>query len=416
MSRQRVYFFNRFFWPDSSATAQILTDLCRGLDKRQRIVTVVTSRLNYSDPSIHYPPRELVDDVNVVRLWSTRFGRSSLSGRLMDYLTIYLSFFLFMLRELAAGDVAVFKTDPPLLSIPGAIAKSVKGFEMIAWCQDIFPEVAISGIHKPGSLRWIFAGLAWARNWSMGCAVAVVVLGEDMARFLQAQGVAGRKLWRISNWSVQEELGASSGRELRKEWDISRDSFVVGYSGNLGRAHDWRTVLEAAELLRDETDLLFLCCGGGHGYEMLRHAVEGIGLAPRFRFLPYQPIEELASSLRVPDIHWLSLKADLSPFIFPSKFFGILQAGRPMLFIGSISGEISNLIRRNTVGKAVAEGDGAGLAVAILEMKADRSQLKAAGQRARKLWETCYQKQVEIEKWEFLLQQFSPHNKGPRDE
>jgi glycosyltransferase involved in cell wall biosynthesis len=412
MRRQRVYFFNRFFWPDSSATAQILTDLCRGLDKHKHQVTVVTSRLNYADPSIRLPARESVDGITVIRLWSTRFGRATLPGRLMDYLTIYLSFFLFMLRELGADDIAVYKTDPPLLSIPGAVGRMIKGYEMIGWCQDIFPEVAISEIQVPGGTRWVFSLIAKARNWSLQCAAGIVVLGDDMARFLQGQGIAPDKLRRISNWSVQDEKASGDGTELRKEWEIPEDTFVFGYSGNLGRAHDWQTVLHAAEILKDEADLLFLCCGGGHGFEMLRKAVEERQPGSRFRFLPYQPLENLAASLKVPDVHWLSLKASLSPYIFPSKFYGILQAGRPLIFIGSKTGELAGLIEKNGIGKAVAEGESGLLAQAILDMKGDRAALGTSGKRARELWQTCYQKQVEIQKWECLLLKTGPKSGG----
>jgi hypothetical protein len=139
MSGRRVFFFNRFYRPDSSATAQILTDLCEGLDGSGYPITVVTSRLNYADPAIAYPAREQLGAVTVRRLWSTRFGRGNALGRLLDYLTIYLSFFVFMLREPRPGDLAVFKTDPPLLSVPGALARAVRGFHMVAWCQDLFP-------------------------------------------------------------------------------------------------------------------------------------------------------------------------------------------------------------------------------------------------------------------------------------
>jgi glycosyltransferase involved in cell wall biosynthesis len=416
MRQQRVYFFNRFFWPDNSATAQILTDLCRGLDDQRFAVTVVTSRLNYGDSSIEYPAIEDLNGVTVLRLWSTRFGRASLAGRLMDYITIYLSFFLFLLRQPVAGDICVFKTDPPLLSLPGAVAKSICGFDMISWCQDIFPEVAISEIQLPVGSRWIFQLLAGARNWSLQSSEAVVVLGRDMAKFLEARGVSKTKLWTISNWSVQEEQKATGEHGLRKAWDIPEGTFVVGYSGNLGRAHDWKTMFAAAELLKDENGLLFLCCGGGYGYEQLQSAVHRSGLEGIFRFLPYQPLKDLSSSLRVPDVHWLTLKSSLSPFIFPSKFFGILQAGRAMIFIGSKSGEIAELIELNRIGFVTGEGEGEALAPSIQEMKADIEATRKSGQHARTLWETHYQKSVEIEKWHRMLGLLGAVMEGDSDE
>lgn len=414
MRRKRVYFFNRFFWPDSSATAQILTDLCRGLDHERYTVIVVTSRLNYGDTGISYPAFETVEGIKVRRLWSSRFGRSSLPGRLLDYATIYLSFFLFMIGRLGPGDLAVFKTDPPLLSIPGAVARAIKGFDMVAWCQDLFPEVAISEIQFAVGTGWIFRLLAGVRDWSLSMADGIVVLGRDMSGFLAARGIAPDKLREISNWSVQGEESMVTEAALRDQWGIDRDTFVIGYSGNLGRAHDWETILQAAKRLRDENNLLFLLCGGGYGYEQLKRAVEDEGLERLFRFLPYQPLEQLGASLKVPDLHWFTLKETLTPFIFPSKYFGILQAARPLIFIGSTKGEIAGLIRSNRLGQAIPEGDGELLARTIQMMRKDRAGSIEAGGRARALWESRYQKATEIGKWEKLLSQFGAAGKEGR--
>ena len=405
MSGKRVYFFNRFFWPDNSATAQILTDLCHSLDDRDLSITVVTSRLNYGDASVQYPPEQHLGDVRIRRLWSTRFGRGNTLGRLVDYLTIYLSFFWFALRHIGPREVAVFKTDPPLLSVPGAVAKQLKDFRMVSWCQDLFPEVAVSELHIPRGTAWAFRLIAAIRDWSLSVSERVVVLGDDMRAFLENRGIDANKLVPISNWSVQKDSAAVSRQpaDLRREWGIPEDTFVVGYSGNLGRAHDWRTVLDAAKRMCDEAGLLFLVCGGGYGYERMREAVDAEGLTGAFRFLPYQPLEDLDASLRLPDVHWFTLKERLTPFIYPSKFFGILQAGRPVVFVGGRDCELARLIRENRMGAVVSEGDPVRLADALLQLKEDASFRREAGQRARLLWENRYQKEKEVDKWRSML-------------
>lgn len=404
MSQPRIYFFNRFFWPDNSATAQILTDLCRGLEAASLPVTVVTSRLNYDNPEVSFPARETYGQVEVCRLWSTRFGRSSLPGRLMDYLTIYLSFFCFALVRVSRRDVAVFKTDPPMLSVPGAVAQLMRGFRMVAWCQDVFPEVATC-MGNPGSVaRLAISLLAKLRDWSLRRCDAVVALGEDMERFLSARGVPGSRLHRIPNWSVHPARAGTTPEALRVAWGIPAETFVVGYSGNLGRAHDWRTLLQAAEALQNEKQLLFLVCGGGHGYIHLRAAVEERGLQDHFLFLPYQPQDALAASLRVPDIHWFTLMEGLTPFIFPSKFYGILEAGRPVLFIGQTDSGIAGDIHQHGLGAVVREGAGADLAAAVQRFRSDSQACQRAGLAARQLWESAFGRDLQIRRWQELLQ------------
>jgi glycosyltransferase involved in cell wall biosynthesis len=405
MRRQRVFFFNRFFWPDESATAQILTDLCDDLGRREDLrIIVVTSRLGYGDSRISFPAREQRGGVEVIRLWSTRFGRGSLFGRLLDYLTIYISFLVFILREIGPEDLAVFKTDPPLLSVLGAFGRQLKGFQMISWCQDVFPEVAMATLSFPKPLKPLLGGLVGIRNWSLRQSEVSVVLGRDMAQFLRRAGLPKRQLRQIPNWSVQDDESSAGGEALRKEWGIEEGTFVVGYSGNLGRAHDWKTVLDAACQLRDEPHLLFLVCGGGHGFDCLQAAVSDEGLGDAFRFLPYQPREALASSLRVPDLHWFTLKESLTPFILPSKFVGILQAGRPLAFVGQPDSEVGELIQQHGIGGVFREGDHDGLAKMICEVKQDQERLQKAGKDARLLWESEFKKEAGITRWVDALQ------------
>lgn len=403
MRQSRIYFFNRFFWPDNSATAQILTDLCRGLEPQMPAITVVTSRLNYEDPTVVFPSREHLGSIEIRRLWSTRFGRSSLPGRLMDYLTIYLSFFLFALLRVGRADVAVFKTDPPMLSVPGALARLFRRYTLVAWCQDVFPEVATC-MGRPGRLAGMaIALLAWVRDWSLRRCGAVVALGQDMERFLTSRGIDKARLHIIPNWSVHPYQALSTPEALRRQWGIGESTFVVGYSGNLGRAHDWRTVLEAARMLRNETDLLFLVCGGGHGYGQLQEAVVQEQLVERFLFLPYQPQAELAASLRVPDLHWFTLMEGLTPFIFPSKFYGILEAGRPVLFIGQVDSAIAEDIEQHQLGSSLRPGDATGLVAAIQRFRGNPEGCLQAGHAARSLWEHAFGRDLQIRRWRKLL-------------
>lgn len=399
----RVYFFNRFYWPDGSATAQILHGLAEGLADAGMEVHVVTSRLDYSDPDKVYPSREVHNGVSIHRLWSTRFGRGSLVGRLLDYLSIYLSFFIFLLRQPRPGDTVVVKTDPPLLSLPGALAQAMVGFRLMAWCQDLFPEVAVAAL-RPGRAGRIFLGaIALLRDASLRVCSRVVVLGRDMEAFLMGRGLPRHQLATIPNWSVQPRGSATTAEELRKRWGIGEASFVVGTSGNLGRAHDWQTVWAAArELIRQE-DILFLVVGGGHGYRELQAEVTKAGLSEGFCFQPYQPIECLAASLKVPDVHWFSLQPEMTPFIFPSKFAGILEAGRPVIFIGDAESGLAAQIRETGAGRVVAPGESNAFVSAVLHYQEDRAEAASARKRARETWERHYRKDVGIRRWMELL-------------
>ena len=141
MTARRVVFVNRYYWPDHSATAQMLTDLATGLAARGWAVTVIASRLRY-DGGAPLPPREQRDGVAIHRVATTRFGRGALLGRAIDYASFYLTASLAAWRLLGRGDIVVAKTDPPLLQIPLGLVARLRGARQVNWMQDVYPELA----------------------------------------------------------------------------------------------------------------------------------------------------------------------------------------------------------------------------------------------------------------------------------
>src|SRR5215210_4308948 len=88
---RRVVFVNRYFYPDLSATSQILTDLAFHLAANGVAVTVVTGRQTYTDPKVSLPAREMISGVDVIRVKTTGFGRMRLLGRAFDYTSFYIA-------------------------------------------------------------------------------------------------------------------------------------------------------------------------------------------------------------------------------------------------------------------------------------------------------------------------------------
>jgi glycosyltransferase involved in cell wall biosynthesis len=160
-----------------------------------------------------------------------------------------------------------------------------------------------------------------------------------MARRIQEFGVPAARVHVIANWCDDETIrpAAETDNPLREAWHLS-GKFVVGHSGNLGRAHDFETLLAAAERLRNESRIVFLMIGGGRHFQELAQAVKARGLENSFRFRPYQERAMLPHSLGVADVHWLSLHPALEGLIVPSKFYAIATAGRPIVMIGDCEG------------------------------------------------------------------------------
>ena len=403
----KIVLVNHYFYPDQSATSQLLTDLARALAQSSFAVHVICSRQLYGDPGARLAPQESTGGVTVHRIWTTRFGRSRLLGRAVDYLTFYCSSALTMVRLLRQGDTLIAKTDPPLISIVAMAAAKLRGARLINWLQDLFPEVA-SLLGANPLPRPLDALLRGCRNRSLQYARMNVVLGERMRDRLLRLGVPANRIEIIENWAEFGQEGPKDAADsaLRAQIKVTA-KFVVGYSGNLGRAHEFQTLLGAAEILKSDAEILFLMIGGGAGMITLLDAAKKRGL-DNFMFLPYQPRESLCDSLAAPDMHWVSLLPELEGCIVPSKFYGILAAARPTVFIGDTEGELARAIRVGQCGHTVAVGDVDALVGAIRRLKTDSAHRNRLGSNAYRRYCEHYSSPRALARWVEIVRSTNP--------
>jgi len=382
LSTGRIVFVNRYFSPDESATSRMLSDLAFRLAQRDVNVSVVTSRQLYQDANAALPARETIRGVEVHRVRTATQGRSRLLGRALDYASFHLAAGSELLRILNRGDVVVAKTDPPLISVVSALAAAWHDAHLVNWLQDLFPEVAavLAPDSVPKPLQSMLLGV---RDWSLRAAVMNVSLSEGMKSRLTGRGVEPDRVTVVPNWANVEEVVPMPAQlsKTRRRLGL-QGSFVVGYSGNLGRAHEFDTLLGAARLLQSDPDIAFLITGGGAKAAALQQSTQHAGLTNTF-FQDYQPPEMLSDSMAAADIHFVSLLPSLEGLIVPSKIYGILAAGRPALFVGDPNGDVARTIQQFECGIVVAVGDSACLARELRALRDNPDRVEAMGRRAR---------------------------------
>ncbi|MCI0559593.1 MAG: hypothetical protein MN733_13960, partial [Nitrososphaera sp.] len=226
----KVVFVNRYFYPDHSATSQLLSDLAIEVAATGVNVYVITSRQKYDNPDAELPAEEEVNGVKVHRVWTSRFGRANLLLRAVDYVTFYFSAGYQLLVLASCGDAIVAKTDPPLISVVAWLVAKWKGATLINWLQDLYPEVAIAlDVQGMKLLRPILRSL---RNLSLKGAKRNVVIGERMAQVLEDEGIDRSKIAIVHNWNVGDGIVPveKQHNELRRDWGL-QGKFIVGYSG-----------------------------------------------------------------------------------------------------------------------------------------------------------------------------------------
>lgn len=369
MTSPKVIFVNRFYWPDEPATAQLLTDLAEGLTAKGFSVTVLSSA---QSPAV--PLRETRNGVEIVRVRTTHWGKWNLLGRALDFATFLRGARRFLRRELRASDVVVTMTDPPHLGPSLASIIRRRHARWIHWVQDIFPEVAtaVSGNSLPLILRP-------ARDLAWRAADHCVVPGADMEGFVRDHGVTPERVSVCQNWAPAR-VQSTDGTSWRREQQLS-DAFVVMYSGNLGRVHDFRAIPALLEALPPASGVEFVFIGNGAQRPHLEKLLNEAGFK-NVRFLAPLRRDELAAALSAADLHLITLREGCENLVFPSKLYGIAAVGRPTLVIGPKDCEPSRIVREFGFGDGFTSDEIPSITEFILNLRADRSRQLALGSAA----------------------------------
>jgi colanic acid biosynthesis glycosyl transferase WcaI len=399
----KVIFVNRFFYPDQSATSQILTDLAFFLAEDSHEIHVITGRNIVAGKVARLRRTEIVNKVTVHRVGRLAMDSPGLVWRLLDFILFSWSGAIQLIKHTTDHCIVVVETDPPLLSIWAWWLLRTRQVRIINWIQDVYPEVAVRfGVRFTGGRLGDL--LVRLRDRSLRNAAANVVLGSRMAAYIESRGVSRASICLIPNWVDDRAIHPveSGVNPLRARWGLG-NKFVVGYSGNLGRVHEFETVLAAAELLRDRQDLCFLFIGGGFLYAGLKEELRRRALDKLAIFMPYQDPSELANSLSVPDVHWVSLRPEFEGLIVPSKFYGIAAAGRGAIAITDGDGEIAHLVGTHKCGAIIAPGDGAALADLLKMMIADPALGAQWGRNARSMLSAHFSRTHALDRWSQLI-------------
>lgn len=340
----RVLLLNQCFHPDHVATAQHLSDLALELVKSGHQVTAVASSRGYDDPTRRFPVHETWNGVEIHRIWTPGLGKKAKWRRLVDFGTFWLNaarILLFMPRH----DVTVCLTSPPLISTLGTIAAKLKGGAVVPWVMDLNPDEAVAaGWLKAGGL--VERTLTFIQNWSFRQASRIIALDRFMATRLVNKGVHPEVIHTDAPWSHDQAVRFDpAAREAFRAKHGLTGKFIVMYSGNHSPCHPLDTILEAADVLKAETNIHFLFVGGGSEFKKVQSFQKDKALS-NITTLPYQPMNELSGSLSSADLHLVVMGDPFVGIVHPCKIYNILTLGIPLLFIGPDQSHGGDLARR----------------------------------------------------------------------
>jgi colanic acid biosynthesis glycosyl transferase WcaI len=351
---------SQVYWPDSTAVSQILTDLAEDLVRRGHQVSVIASSRDYEQPKRTFPGREVHGGVRIERIDLTAFGKRHIIGRVIDAVSFNVRLF-FKLLAVPKGDydVLIGLTVPPLVSFVSVRIARWKDMKFAYWAMDLQPELSIAtGYVKKDSL---VARLAtWMGESIYRRADLVIVLDRFMSEHILKRGASRTAV--IPVWPVSGP--AHDGTRLENPFRASHglgDKLIVMYSGNHSAYNPLDTLLQAALLLQADPRFLFLFVGGGVRKKDVTAFREAHQL-DNIRELPLQERANLVYSLAAADVQVVVLGDACRGLTHPSKVYGALFIGRPLLYIGPRPSHVTDLLEQCPGNLQVGHGDAEQLA------------------------------------------------------
>ena len=374
--KARVQFVNQFFLPDGAATSQLLGDVVLA-GARLFHISVICGPAQYARNS----NPDATEEVTVCRVRTLGFGHGK-----AQKVGSYASFVAGVTWQVVFGeraDVVVTMTTPPLLGVLGWLAQ-LRGTRHYIWEMDVYPDVAVElGVFRRGGLVDKVTG--WLADFPRRRAEGIIALGPCMEARLRRRGLGAVPIHVVHNWA--------DGTTLQPRAFCRDGRLKVFYSGNMGLAHDFATVLP---VLRDlDAGFLFRFSGGGPRRAEVEGAVVGLEFC---EFRGYHGRNDLAEAFGENDVGLVTQRAETMGTVVPSKVYGILAAGRGVLYVGPRESTVGRVIAEYGVGWQVANGDTAGLKRLLWQLRLNPQIVEETGRRARVVFEREFDKKGQVEK------------------
>ena len=402
-STLRLLILTQFFPPDFAATGQLIEELVSQLSREDVEVNVFTGQPGYAFETEKAPSVETSNSVRVKRSRMSQLLPSKLRGKALNGLLFSLRAILHLMRRSRQYDVLLVTTAPPFLPVIGYLANLFLGARYVCLLYDLYPDIAVElgvvNANNPIAKLWRSLNRkVWLR------AENIIVLSDSMKqRIVMHCPEVECKVSVIHSWSNDKQIVpiAKSENWFAKEHALT-NTFVVLYSGNMGRCHDIDTLLAAAQLLKDEP-ILFVCIGGGAKRETLKVDVEAQGLE-NFRFLPYQEKATLPYSLTAGDLSLVSVAEGMESLVAPSKLYPAMATGRPIAAICPANSYLGPLLKAAGCGAAFENGAAEHLANYIRMLSHNGEEAERLGQAGRQYLEAHFTPEIIAQQYLKVMQ------------
>lgn len=343
---------------------------------------------------------EIWNQIRIIRIWRPAWNQAHKFLRLANSIWMILGWF-FKILMLPRKDVIILGTDPqfsPLLffGLKWFVPKS----KLVHWCYDLYPEAIISDGAKGASLWFARRFKKWM-GWAYKRVDLMVDIGPCMRKRLDAYHHRARAETLVP-WALVEPDQIESGDFQVRRKLFGDAKLGLLYSGNMGKAHDFSLFLQLARELRVKNSKVVFCFAcRGNRFQELREAVTLED--SNIRFASFANEEDLEKRLNAADIHLASLRSEWDGVVVPSKFFGSLAVGKPVIYAGSENSSLAEWIREFKVGLILTDQNISSVRDEILKIAESPQQLQLSRENAYNVYRRFFSKKVVMDKWNRAL-------------
>ncbi|MDY2884044.1 MAG: glycosyltransferase family 4 protein [Romboutsia timonensis] len=410
--KKKLLIYAHYFYPDVASTGQILTELADGL-KDTFDITVICVVPSYSGVvDEKYKSKRIYNEeyngIKVVRVRVPEFEKGNKISRIKNLLAYFFNS-LIATFKIEKQDYIFTISQPPILGgVIGVLGKWIKGGKLIYNIQDFNPEqtMAVGYVKNKPLLNLVMA----VDKFSCKVADKVIVVGRDMQETLKNR-FNNKKVPTnsfINNWINENEIYPLKEDHTKiisfKEKYNLQDKFVIMYSGNIGLYYDLENIIKVIGNFKDNTDVIFAFVGDG----TVKSKIEEYVLSNKLdnvTFIPYQDKADLIYSLNAADVHWVVNAKGIKGVSVPSKLYGVMAVGKPVLGVLDKGSEARLIVEECNCGICVEPGDYEGIKNKITNIIENKEKIKLLGEQGRIYLENNLTKDVSINKYkeEILL-------------
>lgn len=370
MSKKNLLIYAHYYIPDTASTGQILHELAEGmLDKFDiTVICVVPSYLGTIEEKYtkkrYY--KEEINGVKVLRIRVPEFSKKDKKSRVKNIISYFLGA---MLATFYVGkmDYVFSISQPPILGgLLGVWGKWIKRAKYIYNIQDFNPEQVMAVGYTDNEL--IIRVMMFFDKFSCRQSDLIITVGRDLVETVKKR-FKGKKTPRtvmINNWIDENEiypLPDDNPKVLafKKKYGLD-GKFVIMYSGNIGLYYDLENLIRVIKRFGPDTKtnngkkVVFAFVGAGSVLDTLRSYVKNHNMC-NVIFIPYQDKQELIYSLNAGDVHWCVNAKGIKGVSCPSKAYGIMAAGKPILGVLESDSEVRCLIEETHGGLCCEPGE-----------------------------------------------------------